>query len=296
MLIETSKAQHIVLTDARNISELRRYLNAEKKSVERPVKRLWNKQREIVTVELAEQALKIGSVPPKLRDPWNEMIREFVKDDLIAEWIRTMSHSGEKIARKVNKIQRKQFDFDPASWSAKKWVDTEGASLIVNLTAAQYKSTQALIQNQVYQGITSPYILAQRIKHFVGLTEREALAVVRFMSSLAEEGIPASAINTQVESYASFLHKNRAMRIARTELSNAYNFGQHDSLKQAAAEGWLPGEPEKNWIAGGINPCEICETNESDGPIPLEAQFSSGHDHPTAHPNCECSVGYRVRR
>jgi hypothetical protein len=296
MLIEASKSRYIVLTDARNISELRSYLNAEQKSVERPVKRLWKKQREIMTTELAEQALKIGSVPAELRDPWDEMIREFVRDDLLAEWTRTLSHSGEKIAGKVNRIQRKQFEFDPASWSAKKWVDTQGAALIVNLTAAQYKSTQALIQNQVYMGITSPYILAQRIKHFVGLTEREALAVVRFMSSLAEEGIPASMINTQVENYASFLHKNRAMRIARTELSNAYNFGQHDSLKQAASEGWLPGDPEKTWMAGGANPCEICETNESDGPIPLEAQFSSGHEHPTAHPNCECSVGYRVRR
>jgi hypothetical protein len=296
MQIETSKTRHIVLTDARNISELRRYLNAEKNSVVKPVKRLWNKQRELVTVELAEQALKIGNVPAELKDPWNEMIREFVRDDLIPEWTLTMSHSGERIAAKVNRIQRKQFEFDPTSWSAKKWVDTEGAALIVNLTAAQYKSTQALIQNQVYQGITSPYILAQRIKYFVGLTEREALAVARFMSSLTEEGITASAINTQVENYASFLHKNRAMRIARTELSNAYNFGQHDSLKQATAEGWLPGEPEKTWMAGGANPCEICETNESDGPIPLEAQFSSGHNHPTAHPNCECSVGYSVRR
>jgi hypothetical protein len=296
LLIETQKSRPLILTDARNISDLRLYISSKKKGLEKPLKQLWKKQRGIVTLELAEHALKLGSVPPELSDPWSEMIREFVRDDLRAQWIRTMSHSGGGIARKVNRIQRKEFEFDPASWSAKKWVDTEGGSLIVNLTAAQYKSVQALLQNQIYMGITSPYVLADRIKYFVGLTEREALAVVKFMRSLTEEGIPASAINTQVENYASFLHKNRAMRIARTELSNAYNFGQYDSLKQAAGEGWLPGDPEKSWMAGGINPCEICEANESDGPIPLEAQFSSGHDHPTAHPNCECSVGYSLRR
>lgn len=257
---------------------------------------MWKAQRELVTKELAERALKIGTVPAELKDPWNEMIREFVRDDLIPEWTRTMSHSGGKIAGKVNRIQRKQFEFDPTSWSAKKWVDTQGAALIVDLTTAQYKSAQALIQQQIYLGITSPYIMAQRIKPIVGLTEREALAVVKFMTSLTEEGVSAASINAQVERYASFLHNNRAMRIARTELSNSYNFGQHDSLKQAREAGWLPGDPEKNWMAGGADPCEICETNESDGPIPLEAQFSSGHNHPTAHPNCECAVGYRVRR
>jgi hypothetical protein len=296
LLIETTKSQALILTDARNASDLRLYIKSEKKNVEKPLKQLWKKQRGIVTVELAEHALKLGGMPPELRDPWDEMIRGFVRDDLMAEWALAMSHSGANIAQKVNRIQRKQFEFDPASWSAKKWVDTEGARLIVDLTAAQYKSVQALLQNQIYMGITSPYILADRIKYFVGLTEREALAVAKFMRSLIEEGIPSAAVNSQVKKYSSFLHENRAIRIARTELSNSYNFGQWDSIKQARDSGWLPGDPMKNWIAGGINPCETCQGNEADGEIPVEQPFSSGDDVPTAHPSCECSVGYSVRR
>ena len=103
-------------------------------------------------------------------------------------------------------------------------------------------------------------------------------------------------INKQVANYAKFLHKNRAQRIARTEISNAFNFGQLDSLGQAVQEGWLPGIPEKSWMAGGADPCVICLENESVGPIALPDIFPSGDAHPTAHPQCECAVGYKVRR
>jgi len=122
------------------------------------------------------------------------------------------------------------------------------------------------------------------------------MAVARFMGTLIEEGVPANVINSQVANYTKFLHKNRASRIARTELSNSYNFGQIDSLRHAVDEGWLPGIPEKASIAGGADPCEICLENEAAGYIALDAAFPSGDEHPTYHPSCECAVGYRVKR
>jgi len=290
------RARDITITDVRNRLELRRYINANQDGIIRPVKALWRRQRELVTVETARIALQRGGVPPEWQDPWNEMITEFVESQVVDRWLEGIGTAADKIARKVNRLQRKQFDFNPTSWSVKDWVDTNGGRLIVNLTTAQFASTHALLQHQIALGVTSPYILAQHVRLHVGLTEREALAVTRFMTAMIEEGIPAARIAAQVEKYTTFLHKNRAMRIARTEISNAYNFGQMDSLWQANEAGWLPGEPEKGWIAGGQDPCDICEDNEADGYIALSAQFSSGHAHPTAHPSCECSVGYKIRR
>ena len=295
-MLEEVKAGRIILTDARNILELRRHLNEEERSISRPAKALWKKQSGIVTVETVELALAAGTLPSEWENPWSRMIREFVRDDVATEWVRSIAVAGDRIARKVNRIQRKQFDFDSTMTRVKAWVDAEGGRLIVDLTAAQFGSAHALLQNQIALGVTSPYILAQRIRPIVGLTVKESLRLSKLMSVLQEQGIPAGAITGQVEKYAASLHKSRAIRIARTEISNGYNFGQMDSMKQAATEGWLPGIPEKNWMAGGTNPCGKCQDNEAAGPIALDASFPSGHAHPTAHPQCECAVGYRVRR
>lgn len=294
-LIEV-KTRDIVITDVRDARVLRRYLDVEERNIARPVKALWERQRDLVTIDAVKHALERGDVLPEWEDGWARMIREFVRDDIIPEWIKSISVAGDGIARKVNQIQRKQFDFDTTMQSVKAWIDQNAGSLIVNLTTAQYNSIHALLQDQIALGVTSPYILAQRIRPIVGLTEREAMAMARFMASLTEEGVAANVVNKKVANYAKFLHKNRAARIARTEISNAYNFGQMDSLRKAAAEGWLPGDPEKSWIAGGVNPCDICLDNEAAGFIALDATFPSGDEHPTAHPSCECAVSYRVRR
>ena len=295
MSVETH-ARNIIITGVRDLSIFRRYVRAKRGTIVRPVKSLWKRQREVVNLKMAEKILQFGGLPQELMDEWEGMIIDFVNDDLASEWGKSIEVAGGRIAGRVNKLQRKQFEFNNVAQTVKDWIDTKGGKLIVDLSAAQYGSAHALIQHQITWGVTSPYLMAQRIKPIVGLTQREALAVVRVMTALQEEGMAAGMVSSQVDKYAKFLHNNRAFRIARTEISNSYNFGQFDSVRQARAEGWLPGDPEKQWMAGGQAPCEICEENEADGPIPLDNQFSSGDDHPTAHPQCECSVGYSIRR
>lgn len=295
MQLET-RAQRIIITDARDTYAFRRHVRKEERTISSPVKALWKKSSELVTVDTVKIALNSGTIPSKWKDPWERMIREFVRDDITSAWVKNISIAGDIIAKKVNRFQRKQFDFDSTMMAVKAWLDSNGGRLIVDLTAAQIGSIHALLQAQIALGVTSPYILAQRLKPLVGLTEREAKAVAKFIAGLTEEGVAAGSINTQAGKYAKFLHRNRASRIARTEISNAYNFGQMNSVQQAVAEGWLPGVPEKTWMAGGPNPCEDCLENEGAGPIALDAVFPSGDEHPTAHPNCACSVGYSVRR
>ena len=295
MILEL-KAQDIILVDTRSIFELRRFLNEEEKTISRPVQAMWKKQGDVVTVKTAELALQTGSIPEEWRKPWERMIRELVRDDVTPEWLKSIAVAGDRIAGRVNKIQRKQFDFDSTMMRVKAWVDNSGGKLIVDLTTAQFTSIHAFLQHQIAFQVTSPYIMAQQIRPLVGLTNRETMAVAKFMATLQAEGLPANIIKAQVDNYANFLHKNRAIRIARTEISNGYNFGQLDSMLQAAEEGWLPGAPQKYWMAGGIDPCDICLENEDAGPIDLDATFPSGHSHPTAHPSCECALGYKVRR
>ena len=290
------RARNIIISDASDARVARRYIEMQKHSIAVPVRVLWKKQRKLVNTKLAKEALQIGAVPDEWLDAWNEMTRGFVRKDLMPEWIKGISSAGSGIAKKVNRLQRKQFDFDTTMQSVRTWVDVQGGTLIANLTTAQTNAVNTLLQNQIAQGMTSPYVLSQRAQQLVGLTEKEALYVSKVLTNLVAEGLPANTVNSQIERLANTLHKNRASRIARTEISNAYNFGQMDSLRQATAEGWLPGLPEKNWMAGGANPCEVCEDNEAAGYIPLEETFPSGDEHPTAHPDCQCSLAYKIRR
>lgn len=43
----------------------------------------------------------------------------------------------------------------------------------------------------------------------------------------------------------------------------------------------------KRWITDG-NPCAVCDENSLAGAIPIDEDFPSGDDEPTAHPNCRC--------
>ncbi|GAH04830.1 unnamed protein product [marine sediment metagenome] len=183
------KARDIILTDRRFALKLRRYLDKKESSISRPTKEMWEEQAKLVTVETAKIALGTGTIPEEWEEGWDRKTREFVRDTIITAWIKGMSESGDDVAKKVNQIQTKGFDFNTTMTSVKAWVDKNGGKLIVDLTAAQMGSVHALLQAQIALGVTSPYILSQRIRPIVGLTKREALAVIRFMTTLTEEGV-----------------------------------------------------------------------------------------------------------
>ena len=75
---------------------------------------------------------------------------------------------------------------------------------------------------------------------------------------------------------------NRARMIAQTELNDAWN----QSVFHFGGEA---GATMKSWI---IEPgaCIICIGNSLQGSIPMEEDFDSGDDAPTAHPFCNCSL------
>ena len=48
--------------------------------------------------------------------------------------------------------------------------------------------------------------------------------------------------------------------------------------------------PQKQWVAAGKTPCDLCKANAAQGPIASTDRFSSGHMHDPAHDGCECYV------
>lgn len=83
---------------------------------------------------------------------------------------------------------------------------------------------------------------------------------------------------------------NRAELIAVTELGNAMSYGTLEGAKSLQSRGLTM---EKSWGLA-VNPCPLCQDNANQGWIPVGETFSSGHEHPTAHPACRCSLMTRA--
>lgn len=86
---------------------------------------------------------------------------------------------------------------------------------------------------------------------------------------------------------------SRAELVAVTEIGDAYEVGSRGVVDRLSRSGL---EMEKQWLDVGdrrVDP--ICASNASEGWIPLDQDFGSGHQHPTAHPGCRCTTEYRRR-
>lgn len=109
--------------------------------------------------------------------------------------------------------------------------------------------------------------------------------VDRLASTIAdvyEQGGDFDAITAAVRSEFADFTSARVTMIAQTELNDAYNqsifhFGQE------------AGATMKSWETEP-GACIICLANELEGSIPMDQDFGSGDDMPTAHPLCNCSL------
>jgi hypothetical protein len=80
--------------------------------------------------------------------------------------------------------------------------------------------------------------------------------------------------------------EDRAMLVAVTEAGDAYEEGGMQVGRHLASMGL---EMEKSWLTvkdSRVTPG--CRANESEGWIPLEKAFSSGHQRPLRFPGCRC--------
>lgn len=286
-----SKQSRIYITDRSNFRTVNGYIHSKKNDVIRLTQNFFAEMKDAINIKTTRAALQEMTVPIHWRKIWEGQIKDFVENDMTGVWIDAVNSASAKIHKRIELIQEKQ---DTGQF-IKEWMDVHAGELIVELNTAQYNSIHALLVDQVNKGITSPYVLSKYMKYFVGLTSREALAVARHQAALIEEGLSMSMVMESTEKYAEYLHGVRARRIARTELSFGYNHGQMDAVLHAEDRGYLPGKAMKEWMTGGPNPCERCESMDGER-VSADDSFSEGVQTAPLHPNCSCSVAYFVYR
>lgn len=186
------------------------------------------------------------------------------------------------------KASKVKFDitFDATNPEAVAWAERNAAKLVRDVTNDARKAVRVAITDGVAGNVPRPEV-TKLIRASIGLTERDAAAVMKHQIDLMEKGITPSSAASRAEKYADKLTRARAQTIARTETMKAANEGQMQLWKQAKDAGLLTGKEKKVWIVA--DPCPIC-AGLSGEKVGLNEDFSIGSD-PPAHPRCRCTIG-----
>lgn len=182
-----------------------------------------------------------------------------------------------------------RFAFDATNPQALRWAETRSSRLIVDITREQRLAVREIIGRAFAEQIP-PRETAKLIRSVVGLTDRDANAVMRRQLDLMADGVSPAEAQRQAERYAGELHRARALTIARTETMAASNAGQQALWNQAVTSGRLSARMQKIWLSTyDERTCPQCQLLEGETVL-VEEEFSSGGN-PPAHPLCRCSMG-----
>jgi SPP1 gp7 family putative phage head morphogenesis protein len=287
--------QRIILTGRNRPSGKHAYLEKREPVLKKKIKGLWKAWREELNRQDAEFLLQISTVQPYLRDKWLAIAKDWLEQELNPEYEAAIFSAGEAIMDSFNR-QRKSAAFNITMTAILNWMRERGGELIKELTAGQTLTINALLQHQVYMGISSPAALARMLKPMIGLLKREALAVANYRAELLSQGLNMERCDSLVEKYADFLLNARTERIARTELCYAFEFGQMESIRQLQESG-LISDVMKEWLTAGdeARMCPECEALDGER-VALDEEFSAGVTAPPLHPGCRCDLGYSAMR
>lgn len=148
-----------------------------------------------------------------------------------------------------------------------------------------------------FQNGGHPFEQAKTIRNMIGLTQRQAQAVLNYRDGLLAEGADADRVAPMVTRYRNKLLNNRAINIARTETIRASNAGQDMAWQQAADKGLLDRPAVRlGWL---VTPddrlCPLCEAVPLLNPngIPLGGMFQTPVGpvpYGPLHPQCRCTT------
>lgn len=196
-------------------------------------------------------------------------------------------HGGAKAAP-LPKAKPLAMKFDVANQEAVDWAEAEAAKLVTAVTSDARAAIRVVVSEGLDGGV-SPKNTAKLIRSSIGLTERDAGAVMNKHLSMLADGVDGETAAKRSERYATKLLNSRAETIARTETIRAANEGQSQLWEQAAEAGLLDKDTAmKTWIASP-DACPECE-EVADEVVPMSEDFSVGQD-PPLHPNCRCTIG-----
>ena len=169
------------------------------------------------------------------------------------------------------------------------------AQLVTRVTEETRKAIRSAVAQRFRQG-ASTRDTARIIQSLVGLTPRQANAVLRRYDDLIGDGLSRATAEKRARLYAERLIRQRAMTIARTETIGAATRGQLSAWAQLQVRGQLPQAVRKQWMTTPDDRlCPKCRL--MDGRTQLLGLPFTGPkgliQAPPLHPNCRCAISLK---
>lgn len=263
------------------------FLNRYRRGLADIVRVFWEEEGEIISGLINEETIKRGlsgiertGLGQRVGVLWGEKMRPYIE--------RAFLSGGRVVERDVGKGLKQ----DP---EVEDYINERGAEFVLGISESEAETIRYLLR-RAYLGEISMLELKKAIKQVVGLTEREARWWMNRRQALLEAGLSPEEIEREMRDFAERLLEARAKRIARTELSHAFNEGAIRKIRKIEQAGYITNPRKASVSAGDERVCGICIMNESEGWIKLEADFPSGHSRPPFHPNCRCSLLFDYER
>ena len=289
--------------------EVLRRLNAFlDKNFEEPMKILrhfWQDQQDAMTYAELREAIKAGHLTDETARAWRHDYAKLVNDQFSHTWRNALAlgPSGQPSMDNLT-----SFRLDMQKPGVLNWIGSRAADFVTN----EVQEQKDAIRSVLMRGVTNQHTvdeMARVIRPLVGLNKPQTIANYNYynhmVKTLTEQHPRTSAASIQARAqeasvkYAEKQHRARAMMIARTELSFAYNRGAYEGIKQAQDLG-LMGAVVKIWSTSqGGNVCPECEALEGEE-VGMDAPFFDSRglfkgDNlvPPLHPRCYCAIVYQ---
>lgn len=307
MQTEIKKAGKVIPINALVATrKIRKFLNAKEPELVLFLQTLWNNQQKAITYKELREAILDGVLTAALMEEWYQDYSRFVIEKVAPMWQDAMKEAN----KSFSEVLGDKYIFNPMQENVVKWTNDRAAAFVTNVTRDQVQAMREIIKRASQINDMNVDELSRAIRPMVGLDWRQAIANENYYTKMIENGVkPKVALDKSIR-YSARQNRYRAYRIARTELSHAYNYGAYAGSKQAQAQGLL-GKCVKVWCtADDERVCDICGQLEGTE-IGMDDDFYYKNQHGnqtrinpklsdpimgrigTAHPGCRCTVKYK---
>ena len=278
------------------LAKLRSFLDTNEPKLAYFLQTLWHHQGTAITYKELREAILKGELDPSVILDWQKDYSRFVTTYMLPAWTLAMEEATTRLSH-----QYPLFAFDAEIKGVKEWIDTKAASFVTNSVQDQIDAINAVVGRASLMQDMTVDGLARAVRPMVGLTIQQANANLNFYNRMIESGVSEKKALEQSIKYSARQHRYRGYNIARTELSFAYNKGEHFGVEQAIRQGYM-GHTKKTWCtAADERVCKVCKalegkTIEMDEEFDFKTKLSATNPGikrtPPAHPSCRCTVLY----
>jgi SPP1 gp7 family putative phage head morphogenesis protein len=272
-------------------------LNAREPKLRRVLFSTRNAEASALKYQEVRNALRTGELSAAAMERFRQAYSSMVVDDLGPMLSAAAQTGARTIATQGAALTGRSLVFEGTTNRIDAWLARHGSDLVVDITTQQRKALRLMTRVLAQDGI-GPRDGARYLRAAVGLTEREASAVNRLRTSLVGAGeLSPDKIVNRVEDYAGFLARRRADRIARTELSYAFNQGTLAVMREAVSDGAFTVVYKMWYTPNDERTCEFCAALHEQV-VGIESTFPAVTARvpntltPPAHPNCRCTLIY----